>query len=125
MQKKYRADLRAAEKKLLLILVTFTIFGMYGLIEKVSVVVEMDSISSAVSNYFACEASGHVPGQCSREKFEKLAIPYLSGISYYFIFIIVPLTILVFVINWKSVLEVMKCKRKVCSTYHRSDEEQF
>lgn len=119
-QKKYRADLKAAEKKVLLILVTFTVSGMYNLVGEVSVIVEKNPLYYAVTNYFACEASGHVPGQCSREEFDKLAIPYLSGISY-FIFVAIPLTMLIFVINWKSVL--VKCKKEsleIGSTYHTS-----
>ena len=62
-----------------------------------------------LTEYFACEASGHVPGRCSREVFEKYSYPYVATVSYVLLGI-VPLTYLNYVLDWEAVWNgVKKC----------------
>ena len=58
-----------------------------------------------MTDYFKCEALGHVPGKCNRSEFEQYYSPYMSAISYTLIGL-VPLGILNFVLKWRSVKEV-------------------
>ena len=53
---------------------------------------------TALEQYFACEALGHVPGKCSRDEVEKYSWPYLTTIAFVSTCLI-PLPSLVFIVN--------------------------
>ena len=64
-----------------------------------------DKFIAALTDFFKCEALGYVSGKCNRSYFEQYDNPYMSAISH-IILGLVPLSILNFVLKWKSVKEV-------------------
>ena len=75
---------------------------MFTLVNNAIVTATFDKFIAAVTDYFKCEALGHVPGKCNRSEFEQYYNPYMSAISYTLIGLI-PLGILNFVLRWRSV----------------------
>ena len=70
-----------------------------------------------LTEYFACEASGHVPaaGRCSREVFEKYSYPYVAMVSYLLLGIM-PVIHLNYVLDWSAVWNaVRQSVKKICS----------
>ena len=41
-----------------------------------------DKFIAALTEYFKCEDLGHIPGKCSRSKFEQYHTPLMSAIAY-------------------------------------------
>ena len=115
MQKKNKG-LNTAERKIMLVIITFTVFGIFKLARVSNSIAKIDRLISALTDYFKCEALGHVPGKCSREQFERLATPYFSAISYLLLGLI-PLSILNFVFKWSS---VKKAKKKLTTLLQKS-----
>ena len=83
----------------------FIVFSVFTLVHSAIVTAKSDKFVSVLTDYFKCEALGHVPGKCSRSEFEHIYSPYMSGIAYALIGLI-PLGILNFVLKWRSVKEV-------------------
>ena len=108
MQKKNKG-FDTAEKKIMLVIVMYTIFSIYILGLTSNNIAVSERLTSALTDYFKCEALGHVPGRCDREPFERLTTPYLSVILYVLLGLI-PLSILNFVFKWSS---VKKAKKKL------------
>ena len=94
-----------AEKKILIAICLFLFFAVFTLIQSSIVTAKSDQFIAAVTDYFKCEALGHVPGKCNRSEFEHYYNPYMSAISYILIGLI-PLGVLNFVVSWRSVKEV-------------------
>ena len=68
-----------------------------------------------LTEYFACEASGHIPSRCSREVFEKYSYPYVAMVSYLLLGIM-PVTHLNYVLDWSAVWNaVHQSVKKICS----------
>ena len=78
---------------------------MVTLVHTAIVTTKSDKFIAAVTDYFKCEALGHVPGKCNRSEFEHYNNPYMSSITYVLIGLI-PLGILNFVLKWKSITDV-------------------
>ena len=97
--------LSTAEKKIIIAILLFMVFSVFTLVHSAIVTAKSDNFISAVTDYFKCEALGHVPGKCNRSEFEHIYSPYMSAISYTLIGLI-PLGILNFVLRWRSVKEV-------------------
>ena len=108
MQKKNKG-LNTAEKKILLVILMFTIFSIYILGITSNNIAVSERLTSTLTDYFKCEALGHVPGRCNREPIERITTPYFSAISYLLLGLI-PLSILNFVFKWSS---VKKAKEKL------------
>ena len=106
MQKKNKG-LNTAEKKILLVIVMFTIFSIYILGVTSNNIAVSERLTSALTDYFKCEALGHVPGRCNREPIERITTPYFSAISYLLLGLI-PLSILNFVFKWSTVKKTKK-----------------
>ena len=83
----------------------FIVFVVFTLVHSAIVTAKSDKFVSVLTDYFKCEALGHVPGKCNRSEFEHIYSPYMSAISYALIGL-VPLGILNFVLKWRSVKEV-------------------
>ena len=66
-----------------------------------------DKVNEGFAEYFACEASGHIPGQCDRSKFERYLFPYMSAVAYILLGLL-PFTILNFVVNWDRLWRTLK-----------------
>ena len=115
MQKKNKG-LNTAEKKILLVILMFTIFSIYILGITSNNIAVSQRLSSALIDYFKCEAVGHVPGRCSKEPIERITTPYFSAISYLLLGLI-PLSILNFVFKWSS---VKKAKKKFTTLLQKS-----
>ena len=94
-----------AEKKIPIAICLFIVFAVFTLVHTAIVTARSDKFIAAVTDYFKCEALGHVPGKCNRSEFEQYCNPYMSAISYTLIGLI-PLGILNFVLKWKSVKEL-------------------
>ena len=78
---------------------------MFTLVHTAIFTAQSDKFIAAVTDYFKCEALGHVPGKCNRSEFEQYSNPYMSAVSYTLIGLI-PLGILNFVLKWRSVKEI-------------------
>ena len=84
----------------------FIVFSIFTLAHAAYVAATSDKLIAALTNYFKCEALGHVPGKCNRSEFEQYYNPYLSVISYALLGL-VPLGIVNSVLKWRSVKEVV------------------
>ena len=85
----------------MLIFCSFIVFGVYTMAFVSLVTTNLNRLIDGLTEYFACEASGHVPGRCSREVFEKYSYPYVSMVAYVLLGI-VPITHLNYVLNWRA-----------------------
>ena len=83
----------------------FIVFSVVTLVHTGIVIASSDKFIAALTDYFKCEALGHVTGKCNRSEFEQYYNPYMSAISYIFIGLI-PLGIINFVLKWNSVKKV-------------------
>lgn len=109
-----------AEKKLLCVLLSVLVFGtlisiyftIFGATRKDFVI--------AVQKYFTCEASGHVPGKCSRDEVEKYSTPFLAMFSYISL-VLFPLFSLNFVINWQKITNI-RCEKNFLPSWFKSDD---
>ena len=102
MNKKSHTKLSTAEKKILLVFTSFTIFGVFTVGNQSSIEANSDKLGAALMQYFECEALGHVPGKCDRGTFENIYSPYLSAITY-ILMSLTSLSILNFILKWSSV----------------------
>ncbi|XP_019854872.1 PREDICTED: uncharacterized protein LOC109583828 isoform X2 [Amphimedon queenslandica] len=108
-------SLTTAEKKIVMVIISFVIFGVYILGNTSGAVAKSNEFKAALTQYFECEAFGHVPGKCDRGTFDKIYNPYLNAISYILIGL-VPLSILNFIIKWHSVKSLRTKARKLTKT---------
>ena len=76
---------------------------------------QADNLVAGLTEYFTCEAGGHVPGRCSREVFQKYLYPYVS-MTTYILQGLCPLSVLNYVIDWKSVQKMCKESKPSWST---------
>ena len=106
---KKQFSLSKAEKKLMLIFCSFIVFGVYttAFVSLITKHGNRSRFGNGLTEYFACEASGHVPGRCSREVFEKYSYPYVAMVSYLLLGS-VPITHLNYVLDWQSVWNGVK-----------------
>ena len=77
-----------------------------------------DKFVEALTAYFICELSGHVPGKCDRSEFEQYKHPYASVISNILLGLF-PISILNYVLKFE------KIKRSLfrCYTIAKSGKE--
>ena len=113
--KKKKVQLSTPEKKIIVALCSFILFAVFTLAQISDYLAKKEDLLEALNNYFKCEALGHVPGKCNRSQFEHYYNPYLNAITYTLMGLI-PLSILNFVLKWKSVRRVTK---KGSSTINR------
>ena len=90
-----------AEKKIVLIFTSVSVFSLFSLGYVSSVIARFPAFEAALTQYFECEAFGHDQGKCSRSIFEKMYSPYMSAVTYFLVGL-VSLSILNFVIKWKK-----------------------
>ena len=102
---KNRRQLSVAEKKMLIAICLLIVFPVFTLVHTATFTAQSDKFIAAVTDYFKCEALGHVPGKCNKSEFEQYCNPYMSAISYTLLGL-VPLAILNFVLKWRSVKEI-------------------
>ena len=55
---------------------SFIVFAVFTLVHTGYVTATADKFTAALTDYFKCEALGHVPGKCSRSKFEQYHTPF-------------------------------------------------
>ena len=61
-----------------------------------------------LTEYFVCEAFGHVPGKCDRNVLEQYSYQtYMSAIAYVLLAFI-PFTVLNFIVNWEKLFKTLK-----------------
>ena len=106
--------LTTAEMKIMIVIGTFTVFSTYTLARYSNSIANTDKLLSALTDYFKCEALGHVPGRCSREPFERLENPYVNALSYLLLGCMI-LSILNFVIKWRMVTKGIRLLRQKSS----------
>ena len=102
---KNRRQLSVVERKLLVAILLFVVFSIFILVHSAIFTAKSDKFFAALTDYFKCEALGHVPGNCNRYDIEQYDNPYISAISYILIGLI-PLGVLNFVLKWRSVKEI-------------------
>ena len=90
--------LSTAEKKIMIVFIFFTIFGVYIMIQTGVTTAHAQELALGLTNYFLCEFPGNASRECDRNMFEKYSHPYLLAVTYVLLGFI-PLTILNFVLN--------------------------
>ena len=100
-RKKTQTHLSTAEKKILLVFLSISTFGAFILAHFNSTITRFNKFITALTQYFECEALGHIPGKCNRETFEKIHSPYMDAITY-MLMGLVTLSVLNFVLKWSS-----------------------
>ena len=113
--KKKMSQLSTAEKKIIIALCSFIFFAVFTLAQISDYLAKKGDLFVALSDYFKCEALGHIPGKCNRSQFEHYYNPYLNAITYTLMGLI-PLSILNFTLKWKS---VQKVRKRVSSIFDR------
>ena len=103
-----RITIGPGERKLILLFVLYLVFGMLTVIQATLTLVNKEKLSLELGKYFQCEATGHIPGKCSRSGFEGIRLSFLIGLLY-LVFSLVPFSVLSFVIDWQKCLKV--CQR--------------
>ena len=101
------------ERKLLLFLCYYVIFGSETLVTFVVSTKKSGTYIAAVSNYFACEANGNgTSGRCDAERkgFESLNHFQLTVLAY-ILLALLPAMNLVFVMNCKKIKECICVKK--------------
>ena len=78
---------------------SFVVFAIFTLVHTGYVTATADKFIAALTEYFKCEVLGHVPGKCSRSKFEQYHTPLMSAIAY-------TLMELNYALKWRSIKEV-------------------
>ena len=90
--------LTGPEKKILWFFLAFIFYGIVATLYATVLGTHTKEFVTALEQYFACEALGHVPGKCSRDEVEKYSWPYLTTIAFVSTCLI-PLPSLVFIVN--------------------------
>ena len=86
---------------------SFIVFAIFTLVHTGYVIITADKFIAALTDYFKCEALGHIPGKCSRSNFEQYHTPLMSAIAYTLMGLI-PLSFLNYVLKWRSNLVFLK-----------------
>ena len=102
---KNRRQLSVVEIKILIAILLFVVFAIIILVHSAIATAKSDKFFAALTDYFKCEALGHVPAKCDRSEFEQYYNPYMSALAYILIGLI-PLGILNVVLKWSSVKEI-------------------
>ena len=102
---KNRRQLSVVEIKILVAILLFVVFAIFILVHSAIVTAKFDKVIAGLTDYFKCEALGHVPGKCDKSEFEQYYNPYISALAYILIELI-PLGILNVVLKWRSVKEI-------------------
>lgn len=100
-----------AEKKIIIVFVSFLVLGVFILILNRYLKAKEGEYISAVTQYFACEAFGYVEGKCDRTTFTKVYSSFMLAILYV-LMSLMPLSMLNFVLKWKSVKKAGTSMRK-------------
>ena len=98
--------LGTAEKKILAVFIAYIIFGVYTLIYVSIVTANSHKFGQALTAYFKCELSGHVPDKCDRSEFEQYKYPYVASISFILIGLL-PISILNYVLKFEIVKQLL------------------
>ena len=86
---------------------SFIIFAVFSLVQNSLGIANLDTFIASLTDYFKCEAFGHIPGKCNRSNFEQHYDQYLAAISNILMGLI-PLSILNFVLKWRSIQKKAK-----------------
>ena len=92
-----------AEKKLLVVLCYYIIFAVTALIAFCLYTARRDTLIAATMQYFACEATGHVPGRCDRASFQQHNDNWWLSCVIYILLGFIPTVNLIFVVNFGEV----------------------
>ena len=98
--------LGTAEKKILAVFVAYIIFGVYTLVYVSIVTANSHKFGEALTAYFKCELSGHVPDKCDRSEFEQYKYPYVSATGYILLGLL-PISILNYVLKFEIVKQLL------------------
>ena len=99
------------EKKLLIILSYYVLFGIVGLVTSGLLLSNLSHVLfQSIVTHFACEALGFIPGKCDRSLFEQKSFSYLRTVTFVF-YAFIPIVSLVFVIDTKKIRRqvLMRC----------------
>ena len=102
-----KRKLSTAEKKIIIALCSFILFAVVTLVQNSLGLATLDTFIAGLTDYIKCEAFGHIPGKCNRSDFEQHYNQYLAAISNILMGLI-PLSILNFVLKWRSVQKKAK-----------------
>ena len=75
---------------------------MYTLVDVAINLANSDKLVEALTTYFICELSGHVPDKCDRSEFEQYTHPYVSVVSNILLGLF-PISILNYVLKFEKV----------------------
>ena len=115
-----------AEKKLLVVLCYYIIFGVTALVTFALYTARRDTLLAATIQYFTCEAIGHVPGKCDRASFQQQDDIWWLRCVVYILMGFIPTVNLTFVANFgevqRKILAHCPCfKSKQKSTFKEPD----
>ena len=110
--------LNTAGKKILAVFIMYIIFGVHTQVEVAIDLANADKFVEALTTYFICELSGHVPDKCDRSEFEQYKHPYVSVISNILLGLF-PISILNYVLKF----EKLKPSLFRCYTIGKSGKE--
>ena len=72
---KSRRQLSLAERRILIAICLFLVFVVFILVHSAIATAKSDKFIAAVTDYYKCEALGHLPGKCNRSEFEQYYNP--------------------------------------------------
>ena len=108
---------KAADTKIVIIYAYFVIFLFLSNTRGAVLFSEIDSYNAAVNSQFLCEATGYVPGKCSREMLEQYSHPSLN-MAFYITSAMQPIVLLLYLFNCRTLkvkLKGMKAAKVVRS----------
>lgn len=108
-----------AEKKLILVFFSVTIYSISALIYSSIFIAQAESKTQALNAFFECEAFGYIAGKCDAEHHERISYPYINVIVYTSVNF-VTLSTLIYVVKWAWIKKLynyfhaqMKSKQKL------------
>ena len=121
-KKKGNVLVSTAEKKLLIVLCYYILFGIVSMVFSSLTSSNIShQLFQAIATHFTCEALGYTPGKCDRGLFEQYSITWLFSLTLVLLALI-PVVSLVFVLNTG---DVKKWLRKKFHIWNKNQASMF
>lgn len=112
---------KGSEKKVFIIFVYYIALVVVVMARNEEKLAVSSSLTSAINEYFLCEAPGYVAQKCDRTSFEKYSRPLLECL-FQIMLMLLPFVNLVFVINFHNLKRSIKM---VCGKKKTASEDEF
>ena len=114
-----------AEKKLLVVLCYYILFGVTALITFALYTARRDTLIATTIQYFTCEATGHVPGKCDRALFQQHDDIWWLFCVVYILLGLIPTVNLIFVVNFGVIQEKVLACCPCCKIKQKSTSQDI